>query len=248
MIRSPEDIREAYRDAAVAETYIDQRFGQPLGALLHSRQVRFLKRLLAKQRPGRVLEIAPGPARLTTAVASWLPRGTTILDASAPMLAQARRRLTGSTGWEGRFIQGDAFHLPFRSEFDVVYTFRFIRHFEAESRLSLYGQIVKVLRPRGLLVFDVVNETVSGPLRERAKPGEYRHYDALLRPAGLTAELAQAGLQLVSLDGVQRRYSLLSRMQSLVAPRSRLLARGAMEVVARLGGEPLEWIATCRRA
>jgi SAM-dependent methyltransferase len=248
MIRSPEAIREAYRDVDVAEGYIDQRFRQPLGAFLHARQVRFLKRLLAKQRPGRVLEIAPGPARLTSAVTSHLPRGTTILDASAQMLAQARKRLSGTTAWEGRFIQGDAFRLPFRSEFDVVYTFRFIRHFDAESRQSLYAQIVNVLRPGGLLVFDVVNEAVSGPLRERALPGEYRHYDALLRPAGLAAELTQAGLELISLDGVQRRYELLSRLQSFVAPVSPLLARGAIEVVDRLGGEPLEWIATCRRA
>jgi hypothetical protein len=36
--------------------------------------------------------------------------------------------------------------------------------------------------------------------------------------------------------------------QVYVAPRSRALARGAMELLDRLGGPPLEWIVTCRRA
>ena len=38
-------IRDAYRDETVARRYVDERFREPLGAMLHQRQARALKRL-----------------------------------------------------------------------------------------------------------------------------------------------------------------------------------------------------------
>ena len=73
------------------------------------------------------------------------------------------------------------------------------------------------------------------------------HYDASLQREALCAELAAAGFEVESLAGAQHRYATLYRLQVLVAPRSAQLARLAMNVVDRSGGEPLEWIATCRR-
>jgi SAM-dependent methyltransferase len=168
------------------------------------------------------------------------------MDASRAMLGQARRRLEAA-GLSWRCVNGDAFALPFGSDFDLVYSFRLVRHFERRDRLRLYRQIARVLRPNGRFVFDAVNADVSAPLREAAAPGEYEHYDALLTPAELEDELAEAGLALRSLEGVQHRYGALSRAQVLIAPRSRPLARAAMEVIDRLGGAPLEWIVTCSR-
>lgn len=247
MIRGVMEMREAYRDDRVAAEYVDQRFKQPLGALLHKRQADLLRELVQTRRPEHVLEIAPGPARLTVEVAPLLRNRPVVIDASAQMLAQARRALD-AIGETAEFIHGDAFNLPFASSFDLVYTFRLIRHFEAAERARLYGQVARVLRPGGLLVFDAVNEVVSSGIRAKAKPGEHTHYDALLRPEGLTKELADAGFEVESLIGVQHRYPLLCKVQVLVAPRSTALARGAMEVLDRSGGEPLEWIVVCRRA
>lgn len=247
LIRGTAELRDAYRDERVVQSYVAERFVQPLGALLHHRQVRALRRVIARHRPQRVLEIAPGPARLTAALAADLPRGAMVVDASLPMLRAARERLD-STGDGFRFISGDAFFLPFRPGFDLIYMFRLIRHFDPVDRARLYREVARLLRPGGLLVFDAINEVVSAPLRAAARPGECRHYDALLRPDIIRDELAAARLELTALDGVQYRYGLLSALQTLVAPRSRTLARAAMEVVERSGGEPLEWVVTCRRA
>jgi SAM-dependent methyltransferase len=248
MIHGVEDMKEAYRGAELARRYIAERFERPLGALLHARQAAALKRIIKERRPRRVLEIAPGPARLTAEIAPLLEEGGTIMDSSADMLDIARRRLEPVARAPWRVVQGDAFRLPFREEFDLVYSFRLIRHFADADRGRLYEQIARVLRPGGLLVFDAVNETVSAPIRARARADEYRHYDALLRPERIAAELAPHGLTVRSLEGVERRYPLLNRVQVLVAPRSRLLARLAMEVLDRVpGGEPLEWIVTARR-
>lgn len=248
MIRGPIQLRDAYRDSGVARRYIDERFREPLGALLHRRQVDALKGVLRRHRPRQVLEIAPGPARLTAELAPLLRTPITLMDTSLEMLGEARRRVAQVARAPGRFIQGDVFGLPFRAAFDLVYAFRLIRHFEAADRERIYRELARALRPGGLLVFDAVNEAVSAPLRARARPGEYAHYDALARPDVLRAELANAGLDIVGLDGVQHRYPVLARLQVLLAPRSRTLARAAMELVDRIGGEPLEWIVTCRRA
>src|SRR5207244_3343658 len=138
--------------------------------------------------------------------------------------------------------------LPFTTQFDMVYAFRFIRHFEGDARDRLYRQIANVLRPGGVFVFDAVNARASAPLRAHARPAEYRHYDALLNPSMLRSELTRAGFDIVSLEGVQHRYPLLYQLQVLVAPRSRPVARAAIEFVDRFtGGVPLEWIVTCRR-
>lgn len=248
MIEGVIALREAYRDEDVAARYIENRFREPLGAMLHARQVRALRAIVRAARPREVLEVAPGPARLTLEVARVLDRPGTIVDASPAMLAHARRRLdrAGAAAW--RCVAGDAFALPVDGPFDLVYSFRLIRHFERPDRLRLYREIARVLRPGGLFVFDAVNAEVSEPLRAAANPGEYEHFDALMRLPELNAELREMGFAIASLTGVQRNYTTLARAQVLIAPRSRPLARAVMEVVDRFGGAPLEWIVTCRRA
>jgi SAM-dependent methyltransferase len=248
VIKGHAALRKAYQDDRVAREYVDQRFITPLGALLHARQVGVVQDLIRAHGIRRAAELAPGPARLTVDVLPLLTQAT-LLDASGQMLAEARRRLAArSLDGRARFVQADAFRLPIRDQFDLVYSFRLIRHFERADRLRLYAQMGGILGSGGWLVFDAVNATVSAPLRARAKPGEYAHFDAMLRPKAIGEELGDAGFQLVALHGVQRRYPALAKCQIYLAPRSAAVARAAMEVIDRLGGEPLEWVVVCRRA
>lgn len=248
MFAGHDGIRDAYRDEGVASRYIDERFREPLGALLHQRQSAALRRALDARQPCRVLEIAPGPGRLTTEVAD-LPGVTgTVLDASAQMLAQACRRVEPLAGGRWTFVHGDAFHLPFDAPFDALFVFRLVRHFGSEERLRLYREFARVLKPGGLLVFDAINETAFAELRRR-NADQHMVFDATLTRDALRGELEAGGFRLDGLEGVQRRFLALYRLQVLVAPRSRWLARAAMEVLERTpGGDPLEWIVTCRRA
>src|SRR5262245_54247942 len=91
-LRGAVHIRDAYRDETVARRYVAERFEEPFGALLHSRQAAALRRLVSKHPGSRVLEIAPGPARLTAALADVLEHRAVVVDTSAEMLAEARRR------------------------------------------------------------------------------------------------------------------------------------------------------------
>ena len=245
MFEGIDQIRDAYREERVATNYIRERFTQPLGALLHDRQVAALKRILTSEAPARVLEVAPGPARLTADLSACLPGFGAVLDASAQMLGEARKRLGSMTPW--RAVQGDAFRLPFDQQFDLLYSFRLVRHFDQAERSALYEQFSRVLRPGGLLVFDAVNENVSRPLREQS-PAEYRHFDAMFELDVLKQELESHGFTPVRLEGVQHRFPLLQKIQVLVAPRNQRVARWLLELCDRLpGGRPLEWIVVCRK-
>lgn len=242
-VRGSAAIRESYRDSDVAREYVSSRFATPLGALLHARQVESLKRLIRRESINRAAEIAPGPARLTRELAAdlaWL----VLIDSSRQMLNEARLHLSGANT---AIVQADAFHLPVRERFQLVFTFRLIRHFPPEDRRRLYLEIAGILEPGGWLMFDAVNEAVYAPYLERAQPGEFRHYDALLSPEVIRRELEACGFEDVELKGVQRRFAVLRSCQIHLAPRAPRLARAAMECIDRLGGEPLEWIVTCRR-
>jgi ubiquinone/menaquinone biosynthesis C-methylase UbiE len=245
MFRGVTEIRDAYRVDTVARDYIDERFTQPLGALLHDRQVATLKGVIARYQPRTILEVAPGPARLTTEIASLIVDHGIVVDASAQMLNEARRRLGAQTRW--RAIQGDAFNLPFDARFDLVYSFRLVRHFDSTDRASLYKQFARVLRPGGVLVFDAVNEAVSRPLRMRA-PEEFRHFDAMFQLDALRGELRAHGFEPLVLQGVQHRFRVMQQIQVLVAPRSPRVARWLMELCDRVpSNQPLEWVVVCRR-
>jgi ubiquinone/menaquinone biosynthesis C-methylase UbiE len=246
VISGVDGIRAAYQDAGVASRYIEERFTSPLGALLHDRQTQVLRNVIAARPVPDVLEIAPGPARLTTNVIDIAGR-LTLIDASAEMLGEARRRLSSMDAKTPcTMVRGDAFCLPFPARFDLVYSFRLIRHFGREHRLRLYREVARVLKPGGRLVFDAINAEVYESMRAIADGGG--HYDASLDRKSLAAELSEAGFEVESLAGAHHRFPTLRRLQVLVGPRSPRLARLAMNVVDRLGGEPLEWIVVCRRA
>jgi ubiquinone/menaquinone biosynthesis C-methylase UbiE len=247
MLRQPEEIRGAYQKRETAEQYIDQRFTSAWGSVLHAAQVRVVNDAIRRHRVKRVLEIAPGPARLSHDV-SGFDRGY-LCEFNDSMLQVARRRLNGHAGrW--RLVRGDAFQLPFGADtaVDMVYTFRFIRHFEADRRAGLYNQIRSVLRPGGLLVFDAVNVDVGLPARLKDGLEKNPIYDEYYRPDSLRAELQQHGFTLLSTTEVIRHLAIQNWVQVLVAPRTNALARAMIQALEYVPGRPLEWIVVAQKS
>jgi ubiquinone/menaquinone biosynthesis C-methylase UbiE len=237
------EVGAAYRGRDVAQRYISERFVSELHRLLHERQVGAVQRAIDELQPKRILEIAPGPGRLTRDVR---PSGQLFaLEFNAGMIAEGQACCPSTVQW----IQGNAFHLPFAAaEFDLIYTFRFIRHFKLADRSRLYQQVQRVLQPSGVFIMDAVNRRISAPLRV-ARPDEYPIYDELYSEWELRDELAQHRFSIQSMESVQKRFSWQSRSQILIGPRAnwlnRCLIRGLEWLPARDG---LEWIVTCGRA
>lgn len=240
------EIKESYAGVEFAEKYTERRFIGELFQLLHERQVAAVHHAIERSGAKRILEIAPGPGRVTRDVqfgGDWV-----CLEFNDGMIKVGR----SVTGPNVQWVQGDGFAMPtdgpFAEPFDTAYTFRFIRHFKREDRNRLYGQIRERLRPGGYLVFDAVNAVVSKPIRD-ASPDAYDIYDVLYDSSDdLKNELAEEGFTDIQFEPVQRQFPLQHKIQCTVGPRSSWLSRALIDGLEKMSrGPSLEWIVTCRR-
>ena len=244
-------VKQLYQDEKVAENYIANRFTWAWSRLLHERQIAVLNALLRNSRLSSALELAPGPARIAPDLVGL--RSGLMVEASPQMIEVATRRIVEhhlEKVWE--IQKGNAFDLTSLSRtFDLAFTFRFIRHFEAEERKRLYSEIHRRLNPSGLLVFDVVNKPVRRKLDARAKPhsGEALPvYDITYTRDELTAEMNAAGFEVVALYEVIRHFTLQAWLSYRVGHRLPGLAWPLVKALELLPtSNPLEWVAICRK-
>jgi predicted O-methyltransferase YrrM len=249
----PRSVASVYEDGAIAGSYLAKRMQFSWQRLLHARQVGAVNAALRTHRPAQVLELAPGPARLSVELRG-INRGV-MVENSEEMIAIALARLKQaglSEKW--RVLGGNAFELGKAvgaAAFDFAYTFRFIRHFREPERRQLYEQLRGRLAPGGLLMFDVVNSHVRARVEARhgSQPsGEIAIYDACYDAAGFTQEMRNNGFEVLSLAPVLRHFgvqSFVSYKLDDIAPRvvERLL--GGIERLP--SDDPLEWVALCRK-
>lgn len=242
----PDEIAGYYRDRSVVEAYVEKRTAQPLNGTLHAAQIRMLRRLLAERPRTAVLELAPGPARLTAELPLTAGRGLAV-EFSEGMLAAAAERMRDTPGWS--FVRGDGFALPVRdASVDFAFTLRFIRRFQPDERNRIYGELHRVLRPGGTLVIDAQNRTVSLPHRQERGLDSYPVFDQLYDAGELRTELEAAGFRLVELAGMIRHAPLQRRLNRL---RHRGLGNVARRLIAALEhvpfGNPSTWLVVCEK-
>jgi SAM-dependent methyltransferase len=239
-----EELQVFYRDREVVGSYLKRRTAQPLNGVLHRGQVAFLNQVVAERRPARILEIAPGPARLTAELA-FTGRGVAV-DASPQMLAVARDRLRGAPG-EWLLALGDAFQLPVADAcVDLVFTTKFVRHFQRDDRRRLYAQIRRVLRPGGALVLDAQNRAVSLPHRERKGLDNYPIYDVLYDLPELISELQSECFRVVRVGGLLRHFGVQARLNRLRHLKLGAVASGLVRLVELLPSRaPSTWMVLC---
>ena len=153
-IKSKEKIKKWYEDKDIASAYLKKRFNDPLGRLRHVKQIEVINKEIRKNQPKNVLDIACGPARITADL-----RGNfdgLAVDNSEEMLKIAKTRVKNKK-WQFKKI--DAFKVSeINQKFDLITSFRFVRHFNNEERKKLYSEIRKLLSDKGLFIFDVVNK------------------------------------------------------------------------------------------
>ena len=192
-INTVDEVRSYYQQPVVAEGYIEKRFTEPLNVVEHEQQAKFLNKVIREKQLKKILEFAPGPARLT---AELQIEGGTSIDASESMLALARQR---KKDWD--FVQGDILNMKLNAKQDLVFCVRFLLHFQKEERKKIYGQAWKALG-RGYLVFEAMNSKVVGPLRRILGKKRYIVYDQLYTLEELHRELEENGFKMEHLEPI----------------------------------------------
>jgi len=250
LIKNQKEIKKFYEDEEVIAHYFKERFESPVGRVLHRNQVEFINKIIKKYGIKTILEIAPGPARLTTEIES---KGY-ILDSSERMLEIARKRLSErklSHRW--RLIKADAFSSGLRENFtQMVITMRFIRHFKLKDREKLYAEIKRLLKPGGLLIFDVPNYTIESILRKGKSEKEYPIYDKLWKKDEFIAEMEKNGFDVLEMEGNLKIYPVQAIISKINKVGLSNLAEKIIYAIdrwrlSRLVDLSLEWLVLCRK-
>lgn len=143
--QDPQDeaVRAYYQDLAAC--YDQARFTRnTYGQYLDRLERIELTRALAATRPGPVLDLACGTGRL-------LDLATVGLDASERMLTRARYKAP-----DKQLVLADAARMPFADRsFEAVFCLHLMMHLGRAKIARVLGECRRVLRPGGLLVFDV---------------------------------------------------------------------------------------------
>jgi ubiquinone/menaquinone biosynthesis C-methylase UbiE len=145
-VKNHQSLMDYYDDKNVVNAYERKRFRSTFGALQHEIELGIVNDAIDALKNPKVLEIAVGTGRVTRDIK--VP-GVGV-DASENMISQAKK---AAPQW--KFIKKDVMKLDFKNEFDIVVTFRLLRHFDKKARKKSLGLIHKSLKKDGLLIFDM---------------------------------------------------------------------------------------------
>jgi SAM-dependent methyltransferase len=244
-------VASLYQDTAVAATYMRKRFSHSWSQLLHQSQVAAINRVIHQYQPATILELAPGPARIATDLQGI--RHGSMIEYSEPMLALAKQRLAMAgldAVWQ--ILHYNAFDIQaLHYQCDLLYTFRFLRHFETPERARLYHGIHASLKPGGLFMLDVVNRRVRQLLDAKmsnSSNDELKVYDVTYTPREFQREMETYGFSVISMIPVIRKFELQSWLSYAFDHRSPRFSKLIIQILEFLPSKnPLEWIALSRK-
>jgi SAM-dependent methyltransferase len=148
------DWREFYRREA--RGYEASRYGGRYGGLFKELHLDTLTGFLSSSLPANVLDVAAGTGHVTELLVS-LGFNLTSIDLTEEMLVAARDRIREKE-LKVDFILGNAFTLPFAdATFQIVISTRFLHLWPQAQQGALIREMVRVLKPGGILIVDFDN-------------------------------------------------------------------------------------------
>ena len=246
MEKTISQIKSFYRNDRIAHSYIDERFSKPLGKIQHKIQVAIINNTIDKFNAQSILEVACGPARLTTEIRAR--KLGIAIDSSLHMLRIAKSRINRDANW--LFIQTDAFNPGIRQRFQLIYSLRFIRHFEFRERIKIYRVISSLLRSGGIFIFDAVHFGKNCVVRKLENKNQKEIYDKIYdAPKEIINELKSAGFEVLDLKATVNHFylqAIISRLSSLIN-----FQKFGSKIIYKLEKvpfcRPLEWIVICKK-
>jgi SAM-dependent methyltransferase len=154
---------------------IPRFYDQHLGPIIFEPYAADLARRAAASKPATVLEIASGTGVSTVALREVLPAATRIVatDLNPAMLEIAKTKLASAVNVE--FKQADALALPLDdAAFDLIAIQFGVMFFP--DRPAAYAEARRVLKPGGMLIFNVWGEMRANPFAEIAHAAAERFF------------------------------------------------------------------------
>lgn len=194
LVKGPDEIKAYYSQFEIAENYNDDRFMQyPENCidLLERTSIGSIIKDRFKGKQIKILDIAPGDGRI---VQEDIKYGDCMgVDSSEAMLNVLRKRFENNSNLKTKFA--DYFKNDIEGKFDVITTFRYIRHFEYFQRKILYKKIKNNLNEHGILIFDVPNIAFEMPVRNQNGWDKYNIYDIFTTKEDMITELEENGFK-----------------------------------------------------
>lgn len=192
LVKGPSEIKAYYSQFEIAENYNKDRFIQfPENCidLLERTSIGSIIKDRFRGEDINILDIAPGDGRI---MQENLKYGECLgADSSEEMLRILKKRFENFDNLETKKM--DYFEDKIERQFDVITTFRYIRHFEYFQRKVLYKKIKRNLTPKGILIFDVPNIKFEMPVRNQNGWDKYNIYDIFMTKEEMVAEMKENG-------------------------------------------------------
>jgi len=254
MAKDEYSVSKLYQNQTIADEYVEKRFNFSWQRLLHAKQVQFIETAVNLYSPVNILELAPGPARISVDL-NCITKGYMIENSQA-MIDVAKKKLKekGTLGlWE--IFQGNAFELDkfdtILEKMDLIYTFRFIRHFHKADRVRLYESMKRMLTTGGLFLLDVVNKPLRLKLEKKIQPlpdDALPVYDVTYTKEEFVNEMDENGFDVISFEPVLTNFEIQKFISIKFYDIFPALEEKLVNALERIPlSQPLEWLALCKK-
>ncbi|WP_394884859.1 methyltransferase domain-containing protein [Clostridium butyricum] len=195
LVKGNENIKNYYSQQSIATSYHEDRFSSyPMNLYdaLERKAINIIINAQYGQKDLELLDIASGDGRILKELFEF--GKCTSIDNSSEMLKIVFDKYAHNNGLTIK--KGDFLEINVENKYDVITTFRYIRHFEYEDRKVIYEKIRKSLNDNGIFIFDVPNIDAELKLRETLGWQNFNIYDVFWSKKSIELEAEQNGFEI----------------------------------------------------
>lgn len=194
LVKGHNAIKEYYQNKEIAVNYNADRFLQyPANYYdaFERASIGILINAIFKKKNLEILDIASGDGRIVQEVIKY--GLCTSIDSSNAMLdiVEKRFKLIGKL----QTITCDYFTDIINYRYDIITTFRYIRHYDYKQRRALYKRLYNNLKCNGILIFDAPNIKYAMKDREQGNWDDFNIYDVFWTQNSIIQELSENGFE-----------------------------------------------------